>query len=268
MISLPHPTLNDLHPPDFIRIARRTGYNALNLRLIPFKPEAHRDNIFNDRALFRATAEALTATAMPVLDIEVVRIEEGIRAADFRAMFADGAQLGARYAVAIGMSADEGFVSERLAELAAEAAPFGIRMVIEFMARGGIKTLDATQRVVAATGRDDVGILIDSLHFYRSGATLAQLRAVDPHLLPYMQINDVRDFEQLRDDPSPETAVWKKVLPGDGNLRLRELLQTLPPGIAIAPEVPGPPGMTLGEAEAYARRALVQTQALIERIVA
>jgi sugar phosphate isomerase/epimerase len=268
MISLPHPTLNDLHPPDFIRIAKRTGYDALNLRIIPFRPDGPQASIFNDRALFRATREALWDTALPVLDIEVIRIEAGMRIADFRPFFDAGAQLGATYAVAIGIDAGETFVTEQLAALAAEAQPFGIRMVIEFMARGGIKTLEATQRIVTGTGRDDVGILVDSLHFYRSGATLAQLADVDPRRLPYMQINDVYNFEQLRDAPEPENVLWKKVLPGDGDLRLRELLQTLPAGIPIAVEAPGPANMSLAGAEAYARRAFIQTRAILERSLA
>jgi hypothetical protein len=45
------------------------------------------------------------------------------------------------------------------------------------------------------------------------------------------------------------------VLPGDGDLRLRELLRTLPAGIPISIETPGPAGMSIAEAEVYARHA-------------
>jgi sugar phosphate isomerase/epimerase len=255
VIILPHPTLNDLDPPEFVRIAKRTGYDAVNLRIYPFQPDAAAANVFADRALLRATVNALHEAGLPVYDIEVIRIEEGMRVADFRALFEAGAELGARYAVAIGISADEGFVAERLAELAALAEPYGIKLVIEFMMRGGIRTLDAARRIVAATGRADVGVLVDALHFYRSGATLEALASVEPDRLPYMQINDVRNFAQLRDARPIEDVVWKKVLPGEGDLRLRELLQTLPAGIPISIETPGPAGMSLTEAEGYARYA-------------
>lgn len=255
MVILPHPTLNDLDPPEFIRIAKRTGYDAVNLRIFPFQPDAASANVFADRALLRATVDALAETALPVYDIEVIRIEDEMRVPDFRALFEAGAELGARYAVAIGISADEAFVTEHLAELAALAEPYGIRLIIEFMMRGGIRTLDAAQRIVDATGRDDVGILVDALHFYRSGATLDALAAVEPRRLPYMQINDVRDFERLRDARPAKDVVWKKVLPGEGNLRLRELIQTLPASIPISIEAPGPAGMSLADAETYARYA-------------
>jgi sugar phosphate isomerase/epimerase len=255
VIILPHPTLNDLDPPEFVRIAKRSGYDAVNLRVFPFQPDAAAANIFADQALLRATVAALNETGMPVYDIEVIRIEEGMRVADFQALFEAGAELGARYAVAIGISADEKFVAERLTELALLAEPFGIKLVIEFMMRGGIRTLDAALRIVAATGRPDVGVLVDALHFYRSGATLEALAAVASDRLPYMQINDVKNFEQLRDARPAEDVVWKKVLPGDGDLRLRELLRTLPAGIPISIETPGPAGMSIAEAEVYARHA-------------
>ena len=263
MVILPHPTLNDLHPPEFVRIAKRTGYDAINLRIFPFRPDAASANVFADRALLRATVDALAEAGMPVYDIEVIRIEDGMRVPDFRALFEAGAELGARYAVAIGMSADEAFVAEQLAELARLAEPYRIRLVIEFMMRGGIQTLDAAERIVNATGRDDIGILVDALHFYRSGATLDALAAVAPRRLPYMQINDVRDFERLRDARPVADVVWKKVLPGEGNLRLRELLQTLPAAIPISIETPGPADMSIADAESYARHARMCLEGVI-----
>jgi sugar phosphate isomerase/epimerase len=263
LFVLAHPTLNDLAPRDFIRIAERTGYDAINLRLIPLDPNTAAANIFNDRALLRATADALAASPLVLLDIEVIRIEPDTVAAQFEAMFAAGALLGARYAVAIAMDTEEARVAQRLAELCAVAKPHGLTVVLEFMMRGGIRTLDAAHRIVRATGADNVGILVDALHFYRSGAKLSDLATIDPALLPYMQINDVRDFAALRQATPPETVVWKKTLPGTGDLALAELLAALPPGIPISIEVPGTPGASLEEAEGYAAEALRRTRSVL-----
>jgi sugar phosphate isomerase/epimerase len=263
LFILAHPTLNDLAPPNFIRIAERTGYDGINLRLIPLEPNTAAANIFNDRALLRATADALAASPLVLLDIEVIRIEPDTVAAQFEAMFAAGALLGARYAVAIAMDTEEARVAQRLAELCAVAKPHGLTVVLEFMMRGGIRTLDAAHRIVRATGADNVGILVDALHFYRSGAQLSDLATIDPALLPYMQINDVRDLAALRQATPPETVVWKKTLPGTGDLALAELLAALPPGIPISIEVPGAPGASLEEAERYAAEALRRTRSVL-----
>jgi sugar phosphate isomerase/epimerase len=267
MISLAHPTLNDLSPPEFIRIAKRTGYDAINFRIIPFEPNAGSASIFNDEALFRATVAALKDSGLIALDVEVIKIEADTRAADFRPLFEAGARLGARYAVAIAMDSDESRVTHIFGELCAEAAQFGLRMVLEFMMRGGIRTLDATYRIVTAAGHPRGGILIDALHFYRSGATPSDLDWIDADLLPYMQINDVEHFEALRTATPAENAVWKKVLPGTGDLQLSALLNALPAGIPISIEVPGTPGIPLDEAERYALRALEATRAVLGAVV-
>jgi sugar phosphate isomerase/epimerase len=263
VLVLAHPTLNDLSPPDFIRVAERTGYDAINLRIIPLEPNTPAANIFNDRKLLRATADALASSPIVVLDVEVIRIEPDTQASDYVALFEAAQTLGARYCVAIAMDADESRVAEHLAQLCAASAPFRISVVLEFMMRGGIRTLDAAHRIVTASGASNSGVLVDALHFYRSGATVEDLDAIDPALLPYMQINDVRDFARLRAIPLSENPIWKKVLPGTGDLRLRELLRALPSGIPISVEVPGAPGVSLAEAEQYAREAIDATRAVI-----
>jgi sugar phosphate isomerase/epimerase len=263
VLVLAHPTLNDLSPPEFVGVAERTGYDAINLRIVPLEPNTPAANIFNDRKLLKATADALASSPVFVLDVEVIRIEPDTRASDYLALFEAAQQLGARYCVAIAMDADESRVTERLAELCAAAAPYGISVVLEFMMRGGIRTLDAAHRIVTGTAAANSGVLVDALHFYRSGARVEDLRAVEPALLPYMQINDVREFDRLAAIPLADNPVWKKVLPGTGDLRLRELLRALPPGIPISVEVPGTPGASLAEAERYAREAFETTRAVM-----
>ena len=266
MMILAHPTLNDLSPPDFVRIAKRTGYDAVNLRLTSLSRKATDSNIFSDEALFRAIERALEETGLPVFDIEVITIEADTQAADFRPLFEAGARLGARYAVAISMDADEARVTQTFGALSAEAGKFGVRMVLEFMMRGGIRTLEATHRIVTAAAPPRGGILVDALHFYRSGIKPSALQGIDPDLLPYMQINDVVGFEALYAGTPPESVVWKKVLPGSGDLELRPLMNALPAGIPISIEVPGTPGASPEEAEQYALRAIRATRAALSAV--
>jgi len=48
-----------------------------------------------------------------------------------------------------------------------------------------------------------------------------------------------------------------------GDLRLHELLRALPPGIPISVEVPGTPGVSVAEAERYAREAFDTTRSVM-----
>lgn len=261
MISLAHPTLPSLSPPELIRVAASTGFDAVGFRIARLGPHPEMSSIFRDESLLRATSEVLKASGIRVLDVEVIGIEPDTRAANYRFLFEAGARLGAQYVVAISMDGDEARVTEHYAELCAEAANYGLTVVLEFMILGQIRTLDAAYRIVTAAGRG--GVLVDALHFYRSGARAAALAPLDPALFPYMQINDVEHFDALRDAPNPKDVVWKKVMPGLGDLPLRELLQALPAGIPIAVEAHSGEGIVGPTAEARARQAIETTRAVL-----
>jgi sugar phosphate isomerase/epimerase len=268
MISLGHPTLIDLSPPELVRVAARAGFDAVNFRITQLDAKDGALSLLADEASVRETAAALAETGIALLDTEVIRIEPDTRADDFRPLFEVSRLLGARYVVAVGMAGDEAVVAGRFAELCAAAYPYGLKIVLEFMARGSIRTLDQARRIVTPVGAARAGILIDALHFYRSGAVVSDLAAIDPAFFPYMQINDVEDFRTRFSSPTPESVVWKKVLPGSGDLELAALMAALPPGIPVSVEVPPAPGTVGAAAEQYAARALESTRAVLAKVPA
>ena len=267
MISLGHPTLIDLSPPELVRVAARAGFDAVNFRITQLDGKDGALSLLADTASVRETAAALADTGIALLDTEVIRIEPDTRAEDFSPLFEVSHRLGARYVVAVGMVGDVAAVAERFAELCAVAYPYGLKIVLEFMARGSIRTLDEARRVVTPVGSARGGILIDALHFYRSGAVVSELAAIDPDFFPYMQINDVEHFRTLFTAPAPEGVVWKKVLPGSGDLELAALMAALPAGIPVSVEVPAP-GLAGADAEQYAVRALASTRAVLAKVAA
>ena len=263
MISLGHPTLIDLSPPELVRVAARAGYDAVNFRITQLDAKDGALSLLADKASVRETRDALADTGIALLDTEVIRIEPDTRADDFKALFDVSRQLGARYVVAVGMIGDEAVVADRFAELCAVAHSYELKVVLEFMARGSIKTLDQARRIVTRAGAERAGILVDALHFYRSGAVPSDLADIDPDFFPYMQINDVEHFRTLFTAPNPDGVVWKKVLPGSGDLELANLMAALPAGIPISVEVPPAPATTGAAAEQYAVRALQSTRAVV-----
>lgn len=262
MISLAHPTLPSLTPPELVRVAAATGFDAVGCRVVGIDAKTAAASIFKDTALLRSTKAVLEGSGIVVLDVEVIAIQPDTRAADFRPLFDAGARLGARYVVAVAMDANEERVTQHYAELCAEAEAFGLGVVLEFMMRGGIRTLEPAYRIVQGSGHRSGGVLIDALHFYRARETPDELARLDPALFPYMQLNDVENFAALSAAP-PDSVTWKKVMPGTGDLALAELLAALPDGIPIATEVHGGDGLRGRDAEAWAARALQTTRAVL-----
>lgn len=150
-------------------------------------------------------------------------------------------------------------VGELLRDYARTAADAGVRIALEFMPMSTLKSIADTQRVIADSGGRNVGLLIDSLHLARSGAGVADVRALDPECIYLTQLCDAPAVR------SPATTLFDEAMAGrmylgDGGLDLRGLVAALPPDAEIELETPVVADAALPPAE-RARRAAKKAEA-------
>jgi sugar phosphate isomerase/epimerase len=241
-IALAHLTVLDATPAELVEIAAAAGFDAVTLRPgdAPVGPEVR------DRGV-------------RVLDVEYVRLRAETDVAAARPLFEIGAELGARHVLAVGEEPDENRMVACFAALCAEAEPYGLVPVLEFMPFTAVRTVAQADRIVAAAGAG--GVLVDPLHLRRSGGSpdeVAALAAAHPERYPYAQLCDA-PLARPRGSLLVE-AVRARRLPGAGELPLAEVLAALPPGVPLSVEVPGPGPAGLERA----REALAATRALLE----
>ena len=109
-----------------------------------------------------------------------------------------------------------------LHELCDISKAHGVSLAFEFLGQTdcSVQTLDLAAKIVHEANRDDLGIVIDSFHFYAGGSTFAMIEALDPSLIQIFHINDAEDLlrTQLEDR--------HRLLPGLGILPLREMLSS------------------------------------------
>lgn len=183
-----------------------------------------------------AVAARLADTGLVALDIEVVRLGDEHDCGP--ALVEAGAALGARNILCISRIADAAETTARFAALCELAAPAGIRVCLEFMRFTSVPTLADAVAVVTAAAQPNGGVLVDTLHLFRSGGTLQDLAAVDPALLPYAQWCDAPaeppgwSTRELIDD-----ALHERLLPGAGALPTTEFVLALPPSTPLSLEV-------------------------------
>jgi sugar phosphate isomerase/epimerase len=252
-IGLEHLTLLGVSPPDLVTAAAAAGFTAVGLRISPVTDGERPWPVSPGSPMLAETARRCADTGMAVLDVEAVRLGPSTaRTAEYGPVLAAAAELGARYVNAICDDPDLSRLSDSFARLVAAAAPYGIRAVVEFMAYRSVATLP--DAVAIAAGSDGGGILVDALHVQRCGVRLAQLRAVDPGLISYVQLCDAT--LKTPADPLHEARA-ARLLPGAGELPLLDLLAALPGGIPVTVEAPteAPTGAP-AEFAARARRAL------------
>lgn len=104
--------------------------------------------------------------------------------------------------------------------LAAIAEQHKIALAFEFLGQTdcSVQTLDLAVEIVHETARQDIGLVIDSFHFYAGGSTIEMIESLDPGRLFIFHINDAEDLprDQLQDS--------HRLLPGQGILPLREMI--------------------------------------------
>jgi sugar phosphate isomerase/epimerase len=135
---------------------------------------------------------------------------------------------------------EEARTLECLGELCDRAAPYDLTVGLEFAVYTGVRTLAHAAGIVARSKRANAAVVIDALHFSRSGGLPAHVAQVDPSLLRYAQICDAGpDMPVPSDTPALiREARTGRLLPGEGVLPLKELVAALPAHVPLTIEAP------------------------------
>jgi 2-keto-myo-inositol isomerase len=107
-----------------------------------------------------------------------------------------------------------------LRELCDISEGYNVALAFEFLGQPdcSVQRLDLANEIVRKVERRNLGLVIDSFHFYAGGSTLAMIEALDQRLVSIFHINDAEDR------PRPELEDCHRLLPGLGILPLREMV--------------------------------------------
>ena len=128
-------------------------------------------------------------------------------------------------------------VAALMRDYARAAADAGLRIALEFMPMSSIRTIAQAQQVIADSGATNVGILIDALHFFRSGATAQDLRSLEPASIYLAQLCDA-PAQRAHEVSLFDEAMSGRLHVGDGGLDLAGLMDALPADLEIELETP------------------------------
>jgi len=110
-----------------------------------------------------------------------------------------------------------------LGEIGGIAERRGVGLAFEFLGQSdcSVQTLALADEIVRKVGQPNVGLVIDSFHFYAGGSAIESIDALDPARLFIFHINDAEDLprERLEDR--------HRLLPGLGILPLKEIVAAL-----------------------------------------
>lgn len=145
--------------------------------------------------------------------------------------------LGAERINVVSLDPDLGRTLDQYAVLAEMAAAAGIgETVTEFAPVLTVRDLPMALDAVRHVGRPDFKLLIDTMHLCRTGGTAADLAALDPGLIGYVQLCDAPKVPAIAD--YMQESMTERLAPGAGELALRDILAVVPGDIVVSVEVP------------------------------
>ena len=195
MLALHTWTLDTTPLAEVLRVARRVGWDGIELRRADFARAAERG---------QSAADVLALVSAGRLPLACVGVEFGW-------MYAEGAerrrllqvfdeQCGRAAAAGcrtVMSPVDKGRgdlrrAAESVREVGELAAKHGVRLAVEFNSQAEqLNTLARMREVMVTAGHPRCGLLLDTYHLWRSGATLRDVDDVRRDELVYVQFSDV-----------------------------------------------------------------------------
>jgi len=137
------------------------------------------------------------------------------------------AEIGCPYVVVVPGKLPENTTEEQiikesvkvLNELADIAEKHGVGLAFEFLGQSdcSVQTLDLDKKIIEKVNRENVGLVIDTFHFYAGNSTLEAIETLDPKKLFIFHINDAEDL------PKGDLNDAHRLYPGEGILPIKEI---------------------------------------------
>ena len=237
-VSLAHLTVIDLPPPEMIRLAASLGFDAVGLRLIRVTETTPGYPLHLDAHLLRQTVRSVQESGIKVQDIEFVRMTPDFIVEEYAAFLDAGAELGANQVICAPYDPDLSRLAENLAAFHEAARTRGLSCVLEFFPWTNVPDLATALQVVQDSGSPDLGVLVDTLHFNRSGSVLEDLPRLGPERMPFLHLCDARVSPPYSTEDLLHAGRAERLPPGEGEIDLRAILARLPADLPLSLEVP------------------------------
>ncbi|MHA7820510.1 MAG: sugar phosphate isomerase/epimerase family protein [Erythrobacter sp.] len=189
-------------------------------------------------ATTRAVRQQARDASVELLDLEVAWIIPGAPDPWLTELVEIAAELGARNLLVVSSDPDASATVAKLQALVDRAKGTGVRVNLEFGLFTEVKTIHDAAAILEAVEGEAKALLVDTIHWSRSGGTATDLAKIPREWLSYCQPcdapadpPDLTDFDAIIDD-----AINRRMPLGQGGLALGAMLEALPDTLPLAIE--------------------------------
>lgn len=238
-------TLLGMPPVEHVKLAAELGCVSISTGLsgLPLAQFGYADfapyppwSLENDPALRREMKAALRDTGVHIGLAEGFRVRADADLRDRGAALDIVAELGAVRVNAVSMESDMARTYDQLAVLTDMVIARGMKFIVEFAPPNAISDLAGALTAADHVGRERCQIMLDAMHFFRSGGKVEELARLDPSRVGYAQLCDAPMVS--KGGTYMHEAMFARMIPGAGELPLREWIAALPGDVTIGLEVP------------------------------
>jgi 2-keto-myo-inositol isomerase len=110
-----------------------------------------------------------------------------------------------------------------LREMSEIASRYHVKLAFEFIGFDdfSVRTLELANKIITETDRENIGLVIDTIHFYLGDSTIESIKQMEKDKLFIFHINDAEDV------PKKEFTEALRLFPGLGILPLNDIGQAL-----------------------------------------
>ena len=132
-----------------------------------------------------------------------------------------------RYRGTLGLTEDEALdaAASNVREAADIAADRGLDLYLEPLAWSNLNRHRHSMEIIERAGRDNVGIALDTWHYWTTGDTLEEVAATPKELIKAVHISDGLDLD--RENDVPDQSVHRNVVIGGGAIPLQEWVDVI-----------------------------------------
>jgi sugar phosphate isomerase/epimerase len=239
-LGIEHISTFGMPPVELVGLAADLGCACIGIALTPindYNPHGYPDwSLRDDAALRRETLAAMRDRGVSIGLAGGFHIWPGREARDLARDIDLFCELGATRINTSGYERDLGRCFDEFATLVEMASARGLETMLEFGPEMAVADLAGALAAQRHVGRPEFRLLIDTMHVVRAGAGAANLAALDPKLIGYLQLCDAPLARRYASHL--EESKYERMAPGTGELPLLEVVKALPRNLVVGLEIP------------------------------
>jgi sugar phosphate isomerase/epimerase len=237
-LSLEHLTVAPANPAELIEIAAAVNCPLVYLDLRFTAGDGSEGGYSGQPSMVAQTRRLAASLGVEIRTSGTLLMRPDLKFDAVKRMIDDVAELGAKDVLSVGYDPDAERGGENFARVCEAALERGMGVLLKPVSFRAVSTLKQGEEMLRRFGNERSGLVVDILHLYRTGGSVADIGKIEPRFLRYGQICD----GPLKFDLDPvkrnEESRLQRAVPGEGEFAIAEFIRALPDGIPLGIDVP------------------------------